>query len=39
MGIHETESPKYWNYFLALEADLVNLSRYIEFTEDNFSSY
>ncbi len=39
MGILEISSPKYWNYFLALEMDLVNLSRYIEFTEDNFDTY
>jgi len=39
MGIIEKQSPKYWNYFLALEADVVNLSRYIEFTKDNFDAY
>ena len=39
MGIVETSSPKYWNYFLALEADVIDLSRYIEFTKDNFTSY
>jgi len=29
------ESPKllHWNYFLVLESDLEQLSRYIEFTE------
>jgi hypothetical protein len=29
----------HWNYFLALEADLDDLSRYIEFTESNFNTY
>lgn len=32
-------SLNYWNLFLALEADVVKLSRYIEFTEDNYKSY
>jgi hypothetical protein len=29
----------HWNYFLALEEDLENLSRYIELREDNFATY
>ncbi len=29
----------HWNYFLALEADLGTLSRFVEFTQDNFSTY
>src|SRR3989344_7506504 len=29
----------HWNYFLALEKDLEVLSRYIEFTETNFTCY
>lgn len=35
------ESPKLsrWNYFLVLESDLEHLSRYIEFTEDNYKTY
>jgi len=35
------ESPKllHWNYFLVLESDLEHLSRYIEFTEDNYKTY
>lgn len=32
MGIIIPPSSKYWDYFLALETDLVGLSRYIEFT-------
>ena len=39
MGIHETQTHSHWNYFLALEEDVVRLSRYIEFTQDNFSAY
>src|SRR5688572_10687644 len=34
------KTPKhYWNYFLALEKDLENGSRYIEFSRDNLSTY
>lgn len=29
----------FWNYFITLENDLVNISRYIELAEDNFSTY
>jgi hypothetical protein len=29
----------HWNYFLALETDVVRLARFIEFREDNFSTY
>ena len=29
----------HWNYFLAIEQDVINLSRYIEFCEDNFKTY
>jgi hypothetical protein len=29
----------HWNYFLAIENDLEKVSRYIEFTQDNFSVY
>src|SRR5690606_10403456 len=39
MGIHGGESLKHWNYFLALEADLKTVSRYIEFENRNFSVY
>lgn len=39
MSIQESHSPKYWNYFLALEEDLIRLSRYIEFTESNYSAH
>ncbi len=41
MGIKqaESESPIHWRYFLAIEEDLLRVARYIEFTEDNFSTY
>lgn len=29
----------HWNYFLALEKDLKNISRYIEFSKDNEETY
>jgi hypothetical protein len=29
----------HWNYFLAIESDLENLSRYIEFINANFKTY
>lgn len=32
-------SKLHWNYFLAIEKDLENLSRYIEFDESNLKTY
>lgn len=29
----------HWNYFISLERDLENLSRYIEFTEENYKTF
>lgn len=29
----------YWDYFLSLEADLIESSRYVEFTQANFDAY
>ncbi|GEM_PF-733291 len=29
----------HWNYYLAIESDLENLTRYIEFHPDNFATY
>lgn len=29
----------HWNYFLSIESDLVNLTRYIEFTPDNMNVF
>jgi len=39
MGKFDSQPPKYWNYYLTLEADVANLSRYVEFTADNFETY
>lgn len=39
MSIHEVPIPQHWNYFLALEDDVIRISRYIEPTQDNFESY
>lgn len=30
---------QYWNYFRAIENDLENLSRFVEFSTDNWSTY
>ncbi len=37
--IRTTKSKIHWNYFIALEQDLEVVSRYIEFSEHNFSVY
>lgn len=37
--IHTAKSKIHWNYFIALEKDLETISRYIEFSEDNFKVY
>lgn len=39
MVILTSPSLAHWNFFLALEKDLEVLSRYIEFTEPNFTCY
>lgn len=39
MVIRQGLSLIHWNYFLTLDADAANLSRYVEFKEDNFNSY
>ncbi len=39
MGITENQNLLHWSYFLALEADMEKLSRYIEFTSDNYEVY
>jgi len=34
------DTPKHhWNYYLAIEKDLENVSRYIEFSQANFGTY
>ncbi len=39
MGIQVVKSPIHWNYFIALEQDLEKVSRFIEFSEENFGTY
>lgn len=39
MSTHEAPILQHWNYFLALEDDVVRLSRYLELTAENFDSY
>ncbi len=39
MGIHSQGIEPHWNYLLALDADLVELSRYIEFCNENFDCF
>lgn len=39
MGIQHSERDPHWNYFLALEEDIGRLSRWIEFSAINESTY
>ena len=39
MGITHTPANNHWNYFLAIESDFEKTTRYIEFSEDNYSVY
>lgn len=39
MAINSNASLSHWNYFLALESDLAELSRFVEFTRDNYTTY
>lgn len=39
MALQQEATPVHWNYFLALEDDLYQLARYIEFSEANYSTY
>lgn len=39
MGIHVGDVRQHWNYFLALEDDIVRMSRYLEPTTSNFHAY
>jgi hypothetical protein len=39
MGIQVAPVKQHWNYFLALEEDIVHLSRYLEPAEANFGAY
>ncbi len=37
--IDTTPSLLHWNYYLAVEADLSSLARYVEFSKPNFKTY
>jgi len=37
--IKQSDSLLHWNYFLALEADVERLARYVELVEQNFSTF
>jgi hypothetical protein len=39
MAISESNSLIHWNYFIALESDIERLSRYVEFTTENFDTF
>lgn len=39
MGIEYRESNIHWNYYLAIESDFEKISRYIEFSETNNSTF
>lgn len=39
MIIESRQIEPHWNYLLALDADLIALSRYVEFTDQNFACY
>lgn len=39
MGIHYKPSNIHWNYFISIEQDFEKLSRYIEFTESNNTTF
>jgi hypothetical protein len=39
MVITVTTQKTHWNYFLAIERDMENVARYVEFAEPNFSTY
>lgn len=39
MAIIESDKLSHWNYFLAVEEDLHRLSRFVEFSADNFETH
>lgn len=39
MAIQTNKIDQHWNYFLAIERDLENLARYIEFDQRNFDCF
>ena len=39
MGIHHVSNNHHWNYFLMLDSDTIELSRFIEFAPKNYRTY
>ena len=39
MGITATMTDAHWSYFLSVEADLIELSRFVEFDKKNFNCF
>ncbi len=39
MAIQSQRIEPHWNYLLALDAELVTLSRYVDFSEQNFNCF
>lgn len=39
MAIHYSKISTHWNYYLAIEQDLMKISRFIEFCEENEKTY
>jgi len=39
MAITATKTDVHWNYFLAAEADLIELSRFVEFDKKNYNCF
>jgi hypothetical protein len=39
MVITQEASLSHWNYFIALESDLAQVSRFVEFSKENFLTY
>ncbi len=39
MTIKVGDSLLHWNYYLALDSDMMQVSRFVEFTKKNFSTY
>ena len=39
MAITATNTDAHWNYFLSIEADLIELSRFIEFDKKNYKCF
>ena len=39
MSITATKTESHWNYFLSTEADLIELSRFVEFDKKNYKCF